>query len=159
MARIPIGDGATTPTLTGTLADLGARELVSVLGALEHGSADATPQPADGVTYAPRLGRGDGRVDWSARGAVDVDRMVRALQPWPGVVAPIEGIDVQVQSGAPVRIPEGSVPGSVAGRERGSVVIATLDGGYRVDRITPPGKRPMTPAAWLRGRRSGEAGG
>jgi methionyl-tRNA formyltransferase len=84
--------------------------------------------------------------------------MVRALQPWPGVVAPIDGVDVQIQSGAPVSIDPGAAPGSVAGRERESVVIATLDGGYRVDLITPPGKRLMTPAAFLRGRRSGEAG-
>jgi methionyl-tRNA formyltransferase len=159
MVRIPIEDDATTPALTDTLADLGATELVAVLGALEHGAADATPQPADGVTYAPRLGREDGRVDWTARSAVDVDRMVRALQPWPGVVAPIEGVDVQVQPGGAVRLDPAVAPGSVALRERESVVIATIDGGYRIDRITPPGKRPMTPAAWLRGRRSGEAGG
>jgi methionyl-tRNA formyltransferase len=156
--RVPIERDATTPSLTGVLADLGASELVAVLDALEHGSAVATPQPADGVTYAPRLRREDGRVDWAARAAVDVDRMVRALQPWPGVVAPIDGVDVQIQSGAPVRIGPGAAPGSVAGRERDSVVIATIDGGYRVDLITPPGKRAMTPAAWMRGRRSGEAG-
>ena len=107
MVRIPIDDDATTPALTSVLADLGASELVAVLGALEHGEADATPQPADGVTYAPRLGREDGRVDWAARSGVEVDRMVRALQPWPGVVAPIEGVDVQIQSGAPVSLDPG----------------------------------------------------
>lgn len=159
MARIPIEEDATTPALTAALADLGASELVAVLSALEHGSAEATPQPKEGVTVAPRLTREDGRVAWATRSAVDVDRMVRALQPWPGVVAPIDGVDVQIQSGAAVSIDAGAVPGSVARHEGESVVIATLDGGYRVDLITPPGKRVMTPAAWLRGRRSGEAGG
>ena len=86
--------------------------------------------------------------------------MVRALQPWPGVVAPIDGVDVQIQSGAAVSIDAGCGRlASVARHEGESVVIATRDGGYRVDLITPPGKRAMTPAAFLRGRRSGEAGG
>jgi methionyl-tRNA formyltransferase len=48
-------------------------------------------------------------------------------------------------------------PGSVASRDHESVVIATRDGGYRVDLITPPGRRAMTPAAFLRGRQAGEA--
>ena len=47
--------------------------------------------------------------------------------------------------------------GAIARREGESVVIASRDGGYRVDLITPPGKRAMTPAAFLRGRHSGEA--
>jgi methionyl-tRNA formyltransferase len=153
-ARIPIGADATTPTLTATLAELGASRLVDVLAALENGTAVATPQPEEGVTYAPRLGRADGRVDWAARRAVDVDRMVRALQPWPGVLAPLGGVEVQVQAGAPVDLTDTTAPGAVAGSEGESLVIATLEGGYRVDLITPPGKRAMTPAAFLRGRRS-----
>jgi methionyl-tRNA formyltransferase len=157
-ARMPIDARATTPTLTATLAELGASELVSVLAALECGVAIATPQPDAGVTFAPRLGRGDGRVDWAAKRAVEVDRMVRALQPWPGVRAPLDGVDVQIQAGALADIAAGAAPGAVARREGESVVIAAREGAYRVDQITPPGKRTMTPAAFLRGRRSGEAG-
>jgi methionyl-tRNA formyltransferase len=156
-ARVRIDAGATTPTLTATLADLGAAELISVLDALESGDAIATPQPDEGVTLAPRLGRADGRVDWSAKSAVDVERMVRALQPWPGVLAPLDGVDVQIEAGALADVAAGAVPGSVARREGEAVVIATHDGGYRVDQITPPGKRTMAPAAFLRGRHSSEA--
>jgi methionyl-tRNA formyltransferase len=152
---VPIDADATTPELTVVLAELGASELRLVLGALEHGEATATPQTEEGVTYAARLTREDGRVDWAARSAVEVDRMVRALQPWPGVVAPIDGVDVQIQSGGAVSADAGLAPGSIAGRDGESVVIAARDGGYRVDRITPPGKRAMAPASWLRGRRAG----
>jgi len=153
--RVPIDADATTPELTVVLAELGASELVPVLAALEHGAATATPQMEEGVTYAARLTREDGRVDWAARSAVEVARMVRALQPWPGVVAPIDGVDVQIQSGGVASADAGLAPGSIAGRDGESVVIATRDGGYRVDRITPAGKRAMAPAAWLRGRRAG----
>ena len=156
-ARLRIDPHATTPEVTSRLADLGASELTSVLSALEAGTAIATPQPVDGVTYAPRLGRADGRVDWAARRAVDVDRMVRALQPWPGVLAPLDGVDVQIQAGALADLAVGMVPGTAAARDGESLVIATSEGGYRIDLITPPGKRPMTPVAFLRGRRSAEA--
>lgn len=157
MARVPIGADATTPALTSVLADLGAVELVSVLEALEHGSATATPQPEEGITYAARLTREDGRVDWSARSAVEVDRMVRALMPWPGVLAPIDAVEVQIQAGGVADIPVAGDPGTIDRREGESVTIATRDGGYRVDMITPPGKRAMTPAAFLRGRQSSKA--
>ena len=153
---LPIASDATTPLLTEQLAELGAAELTSVLHGLEAGTAVATPQLEEGVTYAPRLSRADGRVDWAACGAVDVDRMVRALQPWPGVVATLEGVDVQIQAGAVTATAPGVMPGAVAGREGESVVVATREHGYRLDLITPPGKRAMTPAAFLRGRRSGE---
>jgi methionyl-tRNA formyltransferase len=153
-ARIRIEPDATTPTLTSSLADLGASELTSVLSALAAGTAIATPQPVEGVTHAPRLGRADGRVEWAVRRAVDVDRMVRALQPWPGVLAPLDGVDVQIQAGVLADVAVGMVPGTAAARDGESLVIATSEGGYRVDLITPPGKRPMTPVAFLRGRRS-----
>jgi methionyl-tRNA formyltransferase len=156
-ARVPIDADATTPTLTATLAELGAAKLVAVLRALQAGTARATPQPEEGVTYAPRLGRADGRVEWAAQRGVDVDRMVRALQPWPGVLAPLRGVDVQVQAGGPVDLAATAVPGTLVASEGESVVIACREGGYRLDLITPPGKRAMSPAAFLRGRRSVEA--
>jgi len=155
--RFPIDGSATTPALTATLADLGALELVSVLAAIEGGTAVAMPQPEVGVTYAPRLTRSDGVVDWAGRSAVEVDRMVRALQPWPGVLASIDGVDVQIQAGGVAEVDRDAAVGAIARREGESVVMATRDGGYRVDLITPPGKPAMTPAAFLRGRQSGEA--
>jgi methionyl-tRNA formyltransferase len=158
VARVSVGPDATTPALTRVLAELGALELVSVLEGLEHGSATATPQPEEGTTYAPRLTREDGRVDWAARSAVEVDRMVRALMPWPGVLAPIDGVEVQIQAGGVADIPiAAAAPGTIDRREGESVVITTRDGGYRVDMITPPGKRAMTPAAFLRGRQTSKA--
>ena len=156
VARIPIAEKDTTPTLTASLAELGATELAAVLSALERGAAVATPQSETGVTYAPRLSRQDGAVDWAARSGVEVDRMVRALQPWPGVRGAIAGSDVQIDAGGPAEIPDGLPPGVVVGSDGESVVVAAREGGYRVDLITPPGKRAMTPAAWLRGLRTPE---
>jgi methionyl-tRNA formyltransferase len=152
-ARVVIGPDATTPSLTEVLARLGAETLIDVLGRLERGDIEAHPQPESGVTYAPRLGRDDGRVAWALRSGIEVDRMVRALQPWPGVVAPLEGIDVSIEQGAVSDNPDGTAPGILVRHEGESVVIAAREGAYRIDLITPPGRRAMTPAAFLRGHR------
>jgi len=131
-ASVATGAEATTPALTRVLADLGARELLAVLDGLAHGTAVAQPQSTVGVTLAPRLRREDGRVAWAARSAIEVDRMVRALQPWPGVVAPLSGVDVQVQQGAVTDSAFGFA-GDVVRHEGESVVVQTRDGGYRID--------------------------
>jgi methionyl-tRNA formyltransferase len=153
-AGVTVPPDATTPSLTTVLANLGAATLIDVLSGIERGEITAQPQPESGVTHAPRLGRDDGRVAWERHSAVEVDRMVRALQPWPGVVAPLEGVNVRVDAGAAVSSADGAVPGGVLRREGESVVIAAREDAYRVDMITPPGRRAMTPAAFLRGRRS-----
>ena len=157
---VPIDAEATAAGLTETLAIAGAEELVAVLAALERGTAVATPQPEDGVTYAARLTREDGLLDWSARTAEEVDRMVRALTPWPGVTGDLAGVGVRILAGRPVPATEVEIPGS-AGATSGSVVriegesavVATAAGLYRVDTLQPPGRRVMSAAAFLRGRR------
>ena len=82
--------------------------------------------------------------------------MVRALQPWPGVLGADRRVGVQIEAGGLADISGRGGPRSVARCEGESVVIAARDGGYRVDLITPPGKRAMTPAAFLRGRHSSD---
>jgi methionyl-tRNA formyltransferase len=158
--ELPIGADATAAGLTEELAIAGAEELVAVLAALERGTAVATPQPEDGVTYAARLTREDGLLDWSARTAEEVDRMVRALTPWPGVTGDLTGVGVRILAGRPVPAAEvempgsaGATPGSVIRIEGESAAVATAAGLYRIDMVQPPGRRPMSAAAYLRGRR------
>jgi methionyl-tRNA formyltransferase len=158
--EVPIDAEASAAGLTETLAIAGAEELVAVLAALERGTAVATPQPEDGVTYAARLTREDGLLDWSARTAEEVDRMVRALTPWPGVTGDLTGMGVRIIAGRPVpaaevEIPGSAVPtpGSVVRIEGESALVATAAGLYRVDTVQPPGRRAMSAAAFLRGRK------
>lgn len=157
--RVPLYDDATTPALTATLAELGADALGEVLAQLERGDATATAQPELGVTLAPRLSRRDGEVRWGEISAVDVDRRVRALEPWPGVTAPLAGTRVRIMAGgvageAAAPISSRSSSGDVVRVVGESAVIATGDGAYRVDRVLPPGSRAMAAAAFLRGRRA-----
>jgi len=149
---MPITANATTPALTATLAALGAELLVDVLEQLERGAASALPQDGERATYAPRLTRADADVSWDQHSAVEVDRRVRALQPWPGVVAMLGGQRVQIIAGARIDEREAQ-PGEILALQGESAVVSTRDGAYRVDAIRPPGGRTMSAAAYLRGRR------
>jgi len=133
---------------------MGAEMLVEVLGALARGEAGATPQDDSLATYAPRLTRADAACDWAALGAEEIDRRVRALDPWPGVVASLAGQEVRIVAGG-VGSADGSsaAPGTVVATGRSSAEVATRQGAYRIDVVQPPGKRPMDAAAYLRGRR------
>ena len=153
---VPIAHDATTPALTATLAAAGAVALDVVLQQLQDGSATVTPQPDAGVTLAPRLTRRDGVVRWEECTAIDVDRRVRALDPWPGVTANIGGAPVRILAGAPLAGGDddaAATPGDVVRLEGESIVVGTRAGTYRIDRVVPAGSRAMSAAAYLRGRR------
>lgn len=157
---LPIGAGVTTPDLTADLARIGANLLVEVLAGIADGSAVAEPQDQSQASYAPRLTRADAHIDWAALSAVEVDRRVRALQPWPGTAAALGGQEVRIIAGAPASrgttSAAGAVaPGTVVGTGRTTCDVVTRDGIYEVHEVQPPGKRPMDAAAYLRGRRAG----
>jgi methionyl-tRNA formyltransferase len=156
---LPIGPGVTTPDLTTDLAAIGANLLVEVLAGLEDGSAVAEPQDDALATSAPRLTRADGVIDWAGLSAVEVDRRVRALQPWPGTVAPLGGAEVRIVAGAPASrgAATSAAPGTVVAAGQRSVDVATRDGVYSVHEVQPPGRRSMDAAAYLRGRRATHA--
>jgi methionyl-tRNA formyltransferase len=152
---IAIAPTDTTPLLAERLAEHGAGLLLAVLEALAAGTAVATAQDNTQATYAPRLTRDDGAVEWAVVTAVDVDRRVRALQPWPGVTAPIGGQRVRLVAGEPRDVTaEGRAPGEVMAASPDGVDVATAGGVYRVAYVQPPGGRPMSAAAYLRGRRA-----
>ena len=155
MRSTRIGSRETAPTLTSRLADMGAEMLVDVLGRLAV-DPDWEPERQDDslATYAPRLNRADGDVDWAGVSAVELDRRVRALDPWPGVHARLAGLDVRILAGHATDGHAGAAaPGAVVAVVGTAADVATTAGVYRVERVQPAGKRPMEAAAYLRGRR------
>ncbi len=87
---VPIGPHTTAASLHDVLAEVGAR---LILRALAENPA-SHPQPEQGATYAPKLSREDGLIDWS-RDAAAIERQVRALNPWPGTFEHLGGWDVE----------------------------------------------------------------
>lgn len=138
---VPITATTTAAILHDTLAALGARMILAVLE-----SRPATlAQPDAGVTYAPKLTREDGRIDWS-RPAEAIDRRIRAFDPWPGTFTTL-GTTVFKVLAADMVDGHGQ-PGTVLDAD---LTIACGEGALRPTRVQWPGRAAMDAAAFLRG--------
>ncbi len=135
----------TSGDLLDRLAVSGAGLLVATLDGIERGELQPVPQPADGVSLAPKITVDDARVDWTAP-AVRVDRLVRACTPAPGAWTTLRGRRVKLGPVTPTD--EVLAPGEAAGELVGTATTAVRLGGVR-----PEGKGAMPAADWLRGLR------
>lgn len=147
--RVPITRETTAASLHDTLAHKGAALIVPALGGLADGSLHPTPQPEDGVTYAAKLSREEGRVDWTAT-ADEIDRQVRAFTPWPGTWFEYGGEKVKLLEAAPVAESGRSPPGTILDAD---ARIACGRGGLRLLRVQRPGRGPTSGSEFLRGIR------
>src|SRR5215472_18895549 len=93
--RTPISAADTAETVHDRLAEMGATLIVSTLDGLMRRSIDPTPQPKEGVTYAHKLGKEEGVLDWR-RPAAELERKVRAFHPWPGTSFTYNGEAIKV---------------------------------------------------------------
>jgi methionyl-tRNA formyltransferase len=141
----------TAGALLQRLADAGAPLLVATLDGIEDGALEARPQPADGITVAPKVLVEEAEVRWTEP-AMAVDRRVRACTPAPGAWTTFEGERFKV---GPVRPdPEGPrlAPGELA-VAKSSVHVGTGSAPVRLGEVKPFGKKQMAAADWARGVR------
>jgi len=146
--KLPILEDDTTGTLHDRLAELGAKLIVQALDALEAGGAKATPQPAEGVTYAAKLDRREARVDWR-EGAVTVNRRVRALDPSPGADARVRGVELKIWRCA-VTAGLGN-PGEILHVGPRDLCVACGEGALVVTELQRSGGKRLPAAEFLRG--------
>lgn len=147
----PVAPTDTSGDLLARLAESGARLLVSTLDGIEDGTVRAEPQPADGVSMAPKLTAADARIDWSAP-ALRVDRLVRACTPAPGAWTTFRGERLKVR---PVALEPASTdlgPGEVHVAKDG-IRVGTGSHAVQLGDVQPQGKRAMPAPDWVRGVR------
>jgi methionyl-tRNA formyltransferase len=142
---VPIWPRTATPELHDALADLGAGMILEALAT----DPPARPQGEEGATFAPKLSKADGKLDWT-RDAAFLDRQVRAFEPWPGTFFEHEGAAIRVLEAETAPDGAGAAPGTVLD---GSPTIACGgDGGaLRLLRLQRPGRAPMGAGEFLRG--------
>jgi len=152
--RVPIGARETAGTLRDELAARGAAAIVAALQRLAcDGGLEARPQPADGVTYAAKIGRADAAIDWR-QSALAIDRQVRAFDPVPGAHAVLAGQALKVWTAEPLAAGgTGGAAGTVLAAKVDGVDVACGDGTLRLLELQPPGGRRMSAAAFVAGRR------
>ena len=143
--RLPITAGMTAAALHDALAALGARLIVDALQGLADGTLDATPQPEQGVTYAAKLTREEGRLDWTESAAA-LERRIRAFTPWPGAWSEVAGARVKLLA-AQVVDGDGD-PGTVLDDR---LTIACGHRALRPLRLQREGRKEMDAETFLRG--------
>jgi len=144
---LPIGPATTAETLRPALAELGARLIVEALAGLAAGTLKGRPQPATGVTYAKKLGREEGRIDWRQPAAA-IERQTRALNPAPGVWFEHQGERIKVLSARVVEGRKGAVPGTVLAAP---LVVACGEGALAPSLLQRAGRAAMDAVALIRG--------
>lgn len=145
-ARTPIADDETASTLHDRLSEMGASLLVPTLSTFAAGDLVANAQSTDGVTYASKLERGEGLFDFQAS-AAEIERKVRALNPWPGTWFEHEGVRIKVGA-VELQGDTNAEPGTVIDD---ALTIACGEGAVRPVRLQRPGKGMMDVDAFLRG--------
>lgn len=143
----------TAGDLLDRLAHAGAGLLLTVLDAIEAGTAQARPQPADGVSHAPKLTVDDAQVRWTEP-AFAVDRRVRAATPSPGAWATFRGDRIKLGPVHPVANGPRLEPGDIH-VDRSQVLVGTATVPVALGEVRAAGKKPMPAADWARGARVG----
>ena len=149
---VPITSDATAAGLSAELAVVGARLILEALDGIADGTMAPRPQLQDGVTYASKIGREDGRLDWRLTASA-LERRIRALDPWPGVYFDSpdrRGTGERIRVLAAIVLPDepGSTPGAVLDDK---LSIACGEGVFRPLRLQRPGRAPLDTSAFLRG--------
>ncbi|MEW6271320.1 MAG: methionyl-tRNA formyltransferase [Thermodesulfobacteriota bacterium] len=148
----PIAPDDTRESLEQRLATLGARALREALAEWRAGRLAATPQDPARVTLAPPVEKQDGLVDWR-RPAVEIERAVRAFQPWPVASTSRGGVPLRIwRAELAATAPQGEA-GAVLAVDAQGVVVATGDGALRLREVQAAGKKRMPAADWARGAR------
>jgi methionyl-tRNA formyltransferase len=131
-------------------ARLGADLMLRAMGALERGSLDCRPQPANGVTYAAKIDKAEARIDW-ARPAACVHDHIRGLSPFPG--AWMEAGPSEAPERIKVLRSERAAGSGAAGQRLAGegLTIACAEGAVRLLQLQRAGKKPMDAADFLRG--------
>ncbi|MDD5295466.1 MAG: methionyl-tRNA formyltransferase [Rhodocyclaceae bacterium] len=147
-ARLPILESDTTGSLHDKLAVLGGEQIVLALARLEAGSLAATPQPAEGATYAAKIGKAEAELDWRLD-ARELGRKVRAFDPFPGASARLGANTIKIWGARPAA-GEGQ-PGSVLAVDADGILVACGRGALLLTRLQKPGGKRLAAADFLRG--------
>ena len=137
----------TTASLHDRLAWLGAEMIVEALKALPDGLT-ATPQPAEGVTYAAKIGKAEAAVDWT-RPALEIERTIRAFNPFPGTLATYQNTPIKLWRAR--AIDATGTPGEILLAEAAGVIVACGEGSLCITELQKPGAKRMPAADFLRG--------
>lgn len=157
--ELKICDTDNAETLSLKLAKLGAKTLVDTLKGMRLGKIKPVPQQGY-VSYAPPFKKGDGRIDWS-RTAMELFNFIRGMYPWPAAFCYLNKERIKIIKAKPLKeiqrygntLISPNMPGMIVRASHGELIIETKEGFLSVEELQPEGKKIMSAAAFMAGRR------
>jgi methionyl-tRNA formyltransferase len=149
-AHTSISTEETAATLHDRLAAMGAELLVNTLDQLANKVLQPKKQDPSRVTYAPKLKKKDGRIDWTQPTAA-IDAFVRGMTPWPGAFTFIGDMRLKIFKVQPALLPQPAPPGTVLAGFSNEVRVATGDGALTIREIQSASGRRMASEEFLKG--------
>ena len=147
----PISADDTSATLHDRLAELGAQMLRSFLDDIVNGRLQAKAQDDELATHAPMIKKEAGQIEWQESAAA-IDRLIRAMTPWPGAYTEWDGQYLKILAARPQPARSlGVQPGTVALVD-GELLVQTGEGALALDQVQPSGKKAQDAEAFVRGR-------
>ncbi|MFA6311285.1 MAG: methionyl-tRNA formyltransferase [Sterolibacterium sp.] len=143
---LPIGSNDTSATLHDKLALLGAELIVEVLAKLD--TLQPISQPSEGVTYADKVAKNEAPIDWR-RSAPELERQVRACNPFPVAAAVFNAVPLKIWSAAPSSA--SGTPGTVLEVDHQGILVACGSGALRLTELQKPGGKRLPVGDFLHG--------
>lgn len=143
-----IGAGENAGSLHDRLAELGAGAIVEAIEGLRSGRLTPVAQPEQGVTYAAKIRKEEGVIDWT-RPAAGIDRKVRAFNPWPVAETRWAGQQLRIWEAEALAGGSGAEPGRVLEARNGRIVVATGEGVLQLLQVQLAGRRVTGAAEFL----------
>ena len=149
-----IGDDETSAEVERDIAQIGARALAEAVDALAEGRATETPQNESDATYAHKIEKSDGIIDWT-RPAREIHNQIRGLHPWPHAYSDLQGERmILLRSEVEREVPGAhAIPGTILDAHADQLRAQTGDGVLRLLMLQREGRRPLTAREFLAGRR------
>ncbi|MDP2941707.1 MAG: methionyl-tRNA formyltransferase [Candidatus Omnitrophota bacterium] len=152
--EMAIGPRDSALTLAEKLSGLGSGALLEALGIIKDGKYRLTQQDEALATFAPKLAKADGRINWG-KSAAEVDNLIRGTAGWPGAFTSYRGkmlkvIEAAVEEAAP---PQGVEPGRIAGVSSEGIVVSCASGALAIKKLQMEGRRAMGAADFLSGHK------
>lgn len=149
-ARTPIGKNETAASLHDRLATMGAALLVDTLDRLADNALQPVAQDPALVTYAPKLRKKDGRIQWDQPTSA-IDAFVRGMTPWPGAFTFLGDTRLKIFKVQPALLPQPAPPGTVLAGFSNEIRVATGDGALTIREIQSASSRRMATEEFLKG--------
>jgi len=140
------------PSLHDRLSALGAKAIIEAIDEIAAGTATPRAQPQEGATYASKIRKEEALIDWT-KSAVEIDRLVRAFNPWPVAETRWNGQQLRVWEASPRDIKTSAAPGTVIATNAEGIDVATGDGVLQLTCVQAAGRKAMPAADFLKSNR------